>query len=344
MSRFLRVSATMLIIIALVALSYLFIPDRIRFPVLASEVLIGFIALVVACIFIVPARLVARDTDIRVLTYEQLSSSKNNVRTTLVQGLVGFAAFLGIVATWYQFGQELTLSRQGQTAERFSRAIDQLAGPRPEIRLGGIYGLERLAKSTSHDQKDERLTIYEVLTAYVRQHVPNNDSSAEKYNRARQPWLSEPLLEIQAVLTVLGRRETALGDPRLNLSYVYLREVNLPGANLQEVDLSESNLGRANLTNADLQKASFLGSDLQKAHLDHADLRGADFSNAIMYGSKLVSADLGGAKLCGANLEGAFLDSANLRGATADANTVWPSMFDWRQSGVRLAKSYPHCH
>jgi hypothetical protein len=64
--------------------------------------------------------------------------------------------------------EELWLTRQGQITERFTRAIDQLGHDRTEIRLGGIYALERIAKESEEDH----WPIMEVLTAYVRQHAP----------------------------------------------------------------------------------------------------------------------------------------------------------------------------
>src|SRR3712207_3973288 len=48
--------------------------------------------------------------------------------------------------------EELSLTRQGQITERFTRAIDQLGHDRTEIRLGGIYALERIAKESEEDQ------------------------------------------------------------------------------------------------------------------------------------------------------------------------------------------------
>src|SRR5215211_7626640 len=110
----------------------------------------------------------------------------------LVQALglltAGVAGAVGIFFTWR--GQRITqeslqdtrehseenlrLAREGQITERFTRAIDQLGAtnedgkPLFEIRLGGIYALERIAKESEEDY----WPIMEVLTAYVRQHAP----------------------------------------------------------------------------------------------------------------------------------------------------------------------------
>jgi hypothetical protein len=68
---------------------------------------------------------------------------------------------------------QLDLTRQGQITERFESAIAQLGAaddgnPRLEVRLGGIYALEQIAK----DSTEYYGPVIEVLTAYVRQNAP----------------------------------------------------------------------------------------------------------------------------------------------------------------------------
>src|SRR5215211_5252617 len=73
-------------------------------------------------------------------------------------------------ATQAQLGnaqEELRLTRQGQITERFTRAIDQLGNESLEIRLGGIYALERIDKESP--ERTYHGTVMEVLTAYVRE-------------------------------------------------------------------------------------------------------------------------------------------------------------------------------
>jgi hypothetical protein len=66
--------------------------------------------------------------------------------------------------------EELRLTRQGQITERFTRAIDQLGSEKLEIRLGGIYALERIDKESP--ERAYHSTVMEVLTAYVRENAP----------------------------------------------------------------------------------------------------------------------------------------------------------------------------
>src|SRR5215211_8542662 len=68
--------------------------------------------------------------------------------------------------------QTQRLTEQGQITDRFNRAIDQLGKVEDgqklfEIRVGGIYALERIARESEEDY----WPIMEVLTAYVRQNA-----------------------------------------------------------------------------------------------------------------------------------------------------------------------------
>ncbi len=128
--------------------------------ILVLVLAVGYLLLLAwACVWFLPRRVLHRDTAGGTLATEQQASAINSVRTALVQGAVGLTALLGIVIAWQQFqadrdqartdryhlNQQLILTRQGQVAERFTRAVDQLASNQIELRLGGIYGLERIA-------------------------------------------------------------------------------------------------------------------------------------------------------------------------------------------------------
>ena len=62
----------------------------------------------------------------------------------------------------------LQVAREGQITDRFTKAIEQLGNEKLEVRLGGIYSLERIAKESLEDH----WPIVEVLTTFVREHAP----------------------------------------------------------------------------------------------------------------------------------------------------------------------------
>jgi membrane protein implicated in regulation of membrane protease activity len=83
-------------------------------------------------------------------------------RTALVAGLAGLAA-LGSLA---MATRTYRLTQQGQITERYAKAIEQLGSDKLDVRLGGIYGLERIATDSERDHP----TVVEVLSAFVREH------------------------------------------------------------------------------------------------------------------------------------------------------------------------------
>jgi hypothetical protein len=177
--------------------------------------------------------------------------------------------------------------------ERFTRAIDQLGHESLDVRLGGIYALERITR----DSEQDRSTIAEVLTAFVRGHAPWPRS------RPGQPPEDLPVEDItplqrwapdvQAALTVLGRREPAFGpdldlrhtDLRgANLRRAYLEDAVLEGACLQKANLSHAQLRAAHLEDAQLQGALLYGARMRSAHLERAQLQAGPRHSAELAG------------------------------------------------------------
>jgi len=162
--------------------------------------------------------------------------------------------------------EELRLTRQGQITERFTRAIDQLGSEKLEIRLGGIYALERIDKESP--ERAYHSTVMEVLTAYVRENSrPESGTSADQYGASHGPGTRIRLLptEIVIILDVLTRRteECVPEEHRviLNLREAYLATADLEGANFQEADLQQASLEGAELQGANLRGAYGITED-----------------------------------------------------------------------------------
>ena len=50
--------------------------------------------------------------------------------------------------------------------DRYTKAIEQLGSDKLDVRIGGIYALERIARDSARDHP----TVMEVLTAFIREH------------------------------------------------------------------------------------------------------------------------------------------------------------------------------
>jgi hypothetical protein len=322
--------------------------ERRRLAVVAAGVLVLLVVVLVLVVVVLPPRFTAHRTFDK--DHEELKA-QNDVRTTLLQGLAAVlvltGAAIGAAVTLRQIRisqgqlqatreqmqhtletaqQQLNLIEQGQVTDRYTKAVEQLrADNQPEVAIGGIYALERIAR----DSSDYRPIIAEILAAYVRSHAPWSESrpdqdEAEDTLQTRAP-------NVQAALAVLG----GTTDIELNLRHTDLRNADLKKAKFKDVRLYDANLQRARLQDADLRGARFYNANLQDAQLQRADLRGARLYNANLQGAQLEGADLRGAQLNGANFQGAHqLDRATLRGALADDTTTWPAGFDHSAAGV----------
>src|SRR5215212_154764 len=225
----------------------------------------------------------------RTSTKDQLEQARENTEEQLRQA---------------RKSQEQTqrLTEQGQITDRFTRAIDQLGKVDEnnnklfEIRIGGIYALERIARESEEDYEP----IMDVLTAYVRQNAmlkPEMETDEEESDNEERP--PDPA-DIQAIMTVLRRLTSShgKGEPkRLDLHQTDLLEANLSGANLYGANLYGANLTRANLRDTDLSRANLLSADLTRADLLSAELYRANLYGAILMGANLSVADLAGVDL-----------------------------------------------
>jgi len=196
-----------------------------------------------------------------------------------------------------QSRDELDITRRGQITERFTRAIDQLGSKSLEIRQGAIYSLER----TAQEDRDYHWPIMEVLTSYVRTRAPRTPDKQEEY--------TSPKPDIQAILTVIGRR--FVHHAEVEYGRIDLHDTNLTGAFLAEANLLVAYLSRANLSGADLSRANLSGAFLAEANLLGANLWYANLSVANLSDVNLRKANLAGAHLSYANLTGADLLGAN---------------------------------
>lgn len=203
--------------------------------------------------------------------------------------------------------------------------------PNTEVRLGGIYALEKLA----HDYLPLHWQIMEILCAYVRKNAgapklcsddidaiyakaPAQRTEEERAELREREGALKPFVDVQAALTVIGRRsekqrrfeqrEAKARDTSdaglLDLRACHLGGIDLRGLRFEGADFSRSCLERAMLSEAHLERASLLYAHLQRTWLGGGHLEG----------SKLYAADLTGARLGKAHIQGADFEMA--RGLT----------------------------
>lgn len=123
-------------------------------------------------------------------------------RQAVVAISAALVALVGLIFT----ARTLHLSREGHVTDRFTKAVEQLGSAVIEVRLGGIYALERIMRDSAKDHS----TVLEVLAAFVRERASAQNSIT-------------PTADVQAALTVLGRRPKRHEPFALDLSKAHLR-------------------------------------------------------------------------------------------------------------------------
>ncbi|MFE2616964.1 pentapeptide repeat-containing protein [Micromonospora chalcea] len=188
------------------------------------------------------------------------------------------------------------------------------------------------------------MTIVEILATFIRE-----SARVTKGNTCGGVSVSA---DVQAALTVLGRRPRRPEPERLDFSGTCLRGADLKGLNfqgssfagacledadlfsarLQSTTLTGACLKRTDLSNANLQWAHMAGINLQRAILFAAQLQGAILTRAKMQEASCLGADLQRTNLLQARLDGANLNSANL----SEAGLVAAQLQASRLVGARL--------
>jgi hypothetical protein len=299
---------------------------------------------------------------------QQLQTAREAVRTQLLTLGAGVFAAGALVFTARNsiFAQRtVQLTEQGQVTDRYTKAIEQLGSDKLDVRLGGIYALERVALDSPRDH----LTVIEVLAAFIREHSREQWPLPATGGAVVSERITRP--DVQAALTVIGRRDATHDRQRIDLTGANLTRAKMPGAsatregivssedraNFAGVDLTGAVLVDANLTGADLNpwlvekrvggsvittSSSF--ALLINANLTRANLTGANLTNAVLSGANLTGANLTGADLTGADLTGAKFDGLAPEGWVRDPATGWLQRGDEQQqqpsAGVDGPASY----
>ena len=279
-------------------------------------------------------------------------------RITLTVGVIG-ASFLGIVGLLNliaNYRRTITLEEQLKDQRESDKRRDQqqlyatnvvsLGNDSESVRLGAIYGLERLAResearssgNSAHLNRCE-LWILQVVEKLCPQ---SNNNTTTKY----EPWApkvaeilcahiritttkddyvkdnkEEPTKETSAILKMLTQGENNPFDStQFDLRYSYLVGINLRGAKLKGANMFGINLTGAILERADLREANLTCADLNRAQLNRANLE---------------YALLGGTRMIRTNLEGANLSFSEITGGRSGWD--WRSMVDLRGANLKNA-------
>jgi Pentapeptide repeats (8 copies) len=263
--------------------------------------------------------------------------------TSTITAFTALAALLFTALSLAATREQISLAEQGQLTDRYTKAVDEIGTPGTEhlqVRLGGIFALERLAQDSPRD----RMTIIEVLSAYIRSTSPRPSAQTQCTTISEDVQAAFGVLidldqsppEEPGLIVNLSR--TCLAGLHVQVDTRLFTRLTLHGLNLSGSDLTGAYLGgsdlkgivvlsNAKLTNASLVEVHFIGT----VFMDHSDLSDADLTQTqgriSLQFTKLRSANLSGADLSGADFTGADLTGVRheqtiVDGATKSPNTI----------------------
>ena len=234
-----------------------------RVSILAGNTIVRGVALVlgglilsVLVLWALPALL----TRAPALTGAEAHNAIANART----GVIAYIVALGALGTLAYTVRTYRLTRRGQLADRYTKAIEQLDTPAAQIRIGGIFALA----ATARESETYRQVVLEVLNAYIRERTSGDVDEPG-------PRPSGPAQDIAVALRVMKDLQTGIKGPHLDFHGADLRGADLIGWSLVDADLRDADLRDADLEYADLRGADLRGANLTDARLYLADLRDA---------------------------------------------------------------------
>lgn len=222
----------------------------------------------------------------------------------------------GLLAGLYITLDKVKATLESQVADRLTQAVGHLGHENLGVRLGGIYALEQLARSS----KEDYWPVMVILSAYVRERA----RAPQAQNFLESP--KRPAQDIQAALDVMGRRRHAFRNgetQRLDLRGTDLRLANLAGTKFEGAIFSNAHLEDANMAGISLDEAI-----LREAHLEKANLSEARLEKSFLLNARLNGANLQNASLREAYVQGTRFDNARLLGAdfTAASGLTWEQL------------------
>jgi hypothetical protein len=207
-------------------------PDGRRTPVTRAAWLSGFAAAIVVTgilfLWVLPS-LLARHPSKGLTAAEQLAAV-NNVRATLVTFLIA----VGAAGTLFFSARTFLLSRETQVTDRYTKAVTQIGDNNLEVRIGGIYALERIGWDSAAD----RPTVVYVLGALIRhlskdpRHTPDEEPSEDVYTALRVIGRLAPATNVRVDLRNADLHMADLS--MLRDADVYIEGADLTGAKVPE--------------------------------------------------------------------------------------------------------------
>ena len=238
-------------------------------------------------------------------TVEKKLEFENETRRTMIQILGGIA----FISTFYFSYKTYILSNEQQITNRFTETIKLLSNENKEIRIGALYALERLSK----DSEKDKISILQIINAYVRNHAPrvtkdlfkqyidsakaadDDEYSCSYFHPSNKIYVFHPdttkqELDIQVAITILGTNNFGLlplNFTNLDFRAINFRELNLSNSDFSYCDLTSDDFGKAVLDSCKFDRAV-----ANKTIFATAKIRKSSFATSLLQEANFYQADL----------------------------------------------------
>ena len=150
--------------------------------------------------------------------------------------------------------EDVETAKKVLTAERLTRAIEQLASDKPSVRLGGIRSLEQIADA----HEEEHMRIMQILVARIREFVKLRKEGCRIIENADIQVAFEALANIVKPLGKQKRKFFELSNAdfsklsvaQIDLSYFPMQMMVLSQVYFLEVDFTGTNLNMSTIDKA----------------------------------------------------------------------------------------------
>ncbi len=234
----------------------------------------------------------------------------------------------------YVFDEDLQLrqhelAEQSQRNERFARAVELLGHADGSVRLGALYALEGLARD-----KFDRQTVYDVISAYARSHVPASQTF-EVVESGGADWPQSSIedtndTELDAIPLAEGRTDDYEAAITLCL--------RVPDAWSVHIDLRDALIVDRNI--GDVADINFAGATLADCHVDAATVARCSFVRATLTSCRFLGAYIVDCRFAGADLSACVFNKVTFVGTSLDRASLADLVFD--DAKYDLTTSWPN--
>ena len=208
--------------------------------------------------------------------------------------------------------EQANIAQRSLLNERYQQGAEMLGNNVLSVRLGGIYGLRRLAQE---HPEEYHVQIMELLCAFVCH--PTKDGRLDcdlEGDEDQDEQMRKIRKDVEDAMRTIGSRSVSgIALEQSKNFTLYLHSADVANLEVQDAILSGAKLTKANLSGAILPRANLSGARLRWANLSRAQLRKADLSNGKLWGADLSKAILRDANLSGADLCGVTVKSSRYK-------------------------------